>query len=278
MKMKKGLTKEEKITNICDRLLDMFRTGEMPKAVAKTMIRKTGQEIPSDKWSLGNKIIMYAHETEDARGIKQWEAVGRSLKRDTKAIYILRPIKKKVQADDEESGEKKEIMIPVAFQPIPVYRYEDTVGKEIERPNYSPENLPPLHDIAKALGIDIKYIPFNGRAWGSFNFGKNQIKLSTHDVDTFFHELGHAVHNTFKPLKGGQDRDQEIVAEMTSAALCEMYGFEGYIYDSFKYIKHYSKDKTNNGVVKSIMQVLGDVEKVLEIILNMSNSENKIAI
>jgi len=36
-----------------------------------------------------------AHDTEDARGFRQWQKVGRRVKKGAKAFYILAPIRKK---------------------------------------------------------------------------------------------------------------------------------------------------------------------------------------
>lgn len=47
-----------------------------------------------------------------------------------------------------------------------------------------------------------------------------------------------------------------------------MYGYKGYIYHGYEYIKHYANAANNADTVKAIMKVLADVQKVLEIILN----------
>ncbi len=39
---------------------------------------------------------MLMNETEDARGFRQWEKVGRRVKKGAKAFYILAPVRKKV--------------------------------------------------------------------------------------------------------------------------------------------------------------------------------------
>lgn len=92
--------------------------------------------------------------------------------------------------------------------------------------------------------------------------------LCTHDVDAFFHELAHGIHNTIRPLQGGQHADQEIVAETVAAVLCEMYGYQGYLYHGFEYIKHYADTADAAETVKAIMKVLADVQKVLEVIFD----------
>jgi hypothetical protein len=64
----------ERAKEALHRLLAMFESGDLPQAVARTMLRpKPGAEKPSDRWSLGNRLLMLAAGTRDARGYQQWE-------------------------------------------------------------------------------------------------------------------------------------------------------------------------------------------------------------
>ncbi len=261
--------KTEKVQGALNRLLEMFKTGDFPKAVAKTTIEvRAGYGKPSDKWSLGNRLIMLAAGTQDARGFNQWREVKRCVKKGAKAIYILGPCtrKKIVKVTDPETGEEKEEekVVVTGFKAIPVFRYEDTEGEPLPEVSYDPPELPPLYDVAKKFGVSVKCLPFKGRAYGYFRPG--EIGLHSHDANVFFHELAHAVHNTMKPLKGGQHADQEIVAETVACVLCELYGFQGYIWHGWEYIKHYSSREPQKAL-KAVMGVLTDVEEVLRRIL-----------
>lgn len=259
------------IEDAINKLMAMFESGKMTEAISRTVIKKMGDDLPSDNWSLGNKLIMYGNETIDGRGFKQWETVGRKVKRGSKAFYILGPMIKKIEVEDKKTGDKETKNIITGFKTIPIFKAEDTEGDPIQYPDYKPKELPPLYDVAKALNIDVKYVPFVKSAYGSYNLVSKNINLHTYDVKTFFHELGHAVHNTFKTLKGGQQADQEIVAEMVSAVICQIYNVKGYEYNSYKYIENYSQDKTPKGVIKSIMQVFNDVEIVLEKVFKIAD-------
>lgn len=261
-----------KIDEAVNQILQMFETGEMPKAIARTVIEMKGQPVPAAKWSLGNLLIMFANGTSDARGFKQWQEVGRYVKKGAKAFYILGPLTKIVKVLDEETGEEKEKVVIYGFRSIPVFAYEDTDGKELEKPDYKPAELPPLVNVAKKYGVSLKYSPFTKKFYGSFNLIKKDITLCSYDVDVFFHELAHAIHDTITPLKGGQDMEQEIVAETVAAVLCQIYGYEGYIYQGYKYIEKYAEAENGAGTVKAIMRVLGDIQKVLEIILDTQES------
>ncbi len=58
-----------------------------------------------------------------------------------------------------------------------------------------PAALPPLSEVAAALGVTVVYAPFRGRAYGWFNPQARTITLASPDVPVFFHELAHAVHH-----------------------------------------------------------------------------------
>ena len=278
------VTVTEKAKEALARLLEMFRTGELPAAAARLVITdKTGRAAkPSDRWSLGNRLLMLAAGTEDARGFNQWQEVGRYVKKGAKAIYILAPVTKKKLVrrteTDPETGEthviEEERAVITGFRGVPVFRYEDTEGEPL--PEYAPPEPPPLFDVAWKFVGSVQYRPFLGAYYGYFSPAKKEIVLNTHDASTFFHELAHAVHHTVKPggLKGGQHADQEIVAETVAATLCEMYGFKGYIWHGWQYIRHYA-GQDGQQALKAIMGVLSDVEKVLEAILEAAEEEGR---
>lgn len=273
------------INDAASKLLNMFETGQMPDAVTRTIIQKqAGDHKPSHSWSLGNQILMLANETEDARGFKQWQEVERNVTKGAKAFYILVPIVRKVTTKDievdkitgKETEVEKEKTFIRGFKGIPVFRLEDTEGKPLPVINYQPRELPPLWEAAKGLGLDVQYKPAaNKNTYGSFYFMKGKIELYTHDTKTFLHELAHAAHNTFIPLKGGQDPKQEMVAEMSSAVLMQMYDIKGYEKHNFDYIRAYAKSHDAAGVVKEIMGVMNEVEKVVNIILDHARIKEK---
>ena len=263
-----------RIKEAADRLLEMFETGKMPEAIARTMIRReSGDNRPCDEWSLGNQILMIAQGSMDARGFKQWNEVGRYVKKGAKAIHILGPVTKTVKKVDGETEEAVDRVLILGFRSIPVFRYEDTDGDELVRPDYKPVEYPPLWEAAERLGFDVKYEPGNGGCWGSFHIRTGDITLHTHDPKTFYHELAHAVHGTFAELKGGQDPTQEIVAETTSAVLLQLQGVAGYERHNFDYVRSYCRGKEPGQVVKAVMSVLSDVEKIIQIILEAAGSK-----
>jgi hypothetical protein len=257
----------EKVTKKLNEIIEMFETGNLPPAVARTIIAKDLPR-PSNSWSIGNKMLMSLQGTEDARGFKQWQEVNRWVKKGAKAIYILAPKKRTITVTvlDSETGEKnkEKRQIITGFYQIPVFRYEDTDGEPLPaRQEYKPPKLPPLQDVAKHFGVDVIYAPFDGRSYGFYSWtGGKKIVLHTHDIRTWFHELGHAVHNTFYTLRNGQVPEQEIVAELFAATMCELHGIHGFHQYSWDYIKSYTGNDPA-AAVQTIFQILSDVEECI---------------
>jgi hypothetical protein len=151
--------------------------------------------------------------TADARGFRQWEQVGRRVKKGAKALYILGPCKLKRTVVDARTGQEVERVVVVGFRAMPVFAIEAPEGGELERPDYRPAELPPLFAVAGRLSVCVPWLPFSDRFLGYFQPSRSQIVLATHDVETWFHELAHAAHQAVlrvrgASVKGGQDARQ----------------------------------------------------------------------
>ena len=265
--------RQEIIKEATTNLLNMFQTGKMPEAIALTLIkRENGVDQPSSKWSLGNQILIFLQGTMDARGFNQWKQVRRYVNKGAAAIWILAPMTKKLNVDGTLDQEK---VIITGFKPIPVYRFEDTNGEVLETTEYAPKELPPFWTVASQLGVSIEYAPASGNYYGSFSPGKNKISLFSQDVFVYFHELAHAIHNTIKPLKCGQNAEQEIVAETTAAVLCELQGIHGYEDQAYTYITRYAQAENESDVLRCLMKLLSEIEIVVSKILELASCDSQ---
>ncbi len=244
-------------------LVEMFESGELPQAIKNTTIARAMNDRPSCAWSINNQLLQFLAGTDDGRGMKQWRDVGRRVTKGSRAFWILAPITRTSTTTDADTGEESKRTFCAGFKAIPVFRAEDTEGDPIDYPDHSPPELPPLADVAGRLGVSVKYLAGAGR--GYYSPDRKEIGLGTHDLDTFFHELAHAAHATIEPLKGGQNPRQEIIAETTAAVLCLLYGAEGYVAESYDYVRHYAGRETDPA--KAIVKLIADVGKVLDVIL-----------
>lgn len=261
--------KNQIVKEVVESLLAMFESGKMPERMAFSIIRKQrGEDIPSTQWSIGNRLLMLAQDTDDARGFKQWQQVDRHVKKGAKALYILAPVIRKIK-DKDDIGEEKDKVIPIGFTPIPVFRYEDTEGEDLSyRKAYQPAEYPPFWDVADVLGLTVTYAPLMKNYLGRYNLRTKNIKLCAHDAIVYFHELSHAVHSTFVDLQVYDPEKAEIIAEFSACVLCEIQGICGYEQQGLAYIKRYCrKDDKLDSVLKKITSVLTDVDLIVTKVL-----------
>jgi len=256
----------DKIKQALEGILERFKSGDIPEAVAYAMF-PTADDIPSAKWSVLNRILMFVAGTADARGYRQWRKANRHVKKGSKGFHILVPCMKKVE--DEKTGEEVENL--VGFMVRPVFRYEDTDGEPL---GYEQVELPepPLLERAREWGLKVRAIPGNYRCYGYYSPKRKEIALATPEEKTFFHELSHAAHDKIqKGLKKGQDPIQEIVAELAAQTLCHLVGkrSDDTFGNSYRYIEGYA-EKAKLTPHGACLKVMSQTERVLKLILNQN--------
>ncbi len=243
-----------------------FERGDIPEAIAYSMFPIPN--LPSSKWSLLNRTIMFLAGTQDARGFRQWKQAGRYVKKGARSFRILVPCIVK-----KENGENGEIEHALrGFMCKPVFKVEDTDGEALE---YEALELPdfPLRERAEEWGISVKAIPGNYRYYGYYRPNSKEIALASDQEAVFFHELSHAAHEKVKgALKTGQDPLQEIVAELSAQALCRMVGKQARdtTGNSYRYIQSYA-ERLKLSPHAACLKVMSETEKVLTLILAPEN-------
>lgn len=254
-----------KVKEAINCLLQMFKEENLEK-VARAVFR--GNEIPSDKWSFCNRFIMFMHGTEDARGFKQWQQVGRNVKKGSRAFYILGPVFKiitiKVINPDtkEETLEKRQII--AGFKAIPVFRLEDTEGAPIITQQYELKIPCEFNGIITELGLNIKPISFDGATYGFYRLGTRDIRLASPAIEVFLHELGHAVDDRLNGLKPGQRADQEVSAEFSAAVIGHLMGYRIPLGSVREYIENYS--------FKELLSSLARIEKIVSYVIERTKA------
>lgn len=290
------------------KVLDLIKSGNLPQAVSVVQFPK--DDIPANAWSLFNKlncliasmgsksIDVAGSHSMDFRGFQMWKKVGRHVKKGVHAeAFILVPINKKgtrrywendhgskhVLFGDSKAPEgKTEKSEPFSFlwgfKGIPVFHATQTEGKEIK---YVELKLPPLPFIEVAKFLEIKVIPVHGNPsyHGYFAPGRKEIALATSEESVFFHELAHAVDHYLQiksgkeGLKGGQQIDQEVVAEFSSSCLAYMQGLkvEQNVARAKAYIERYVNSKNPE---KTILILFSRIEGVIEFISNYKDRES----
>jgi hypothetical protein len=226
---------------------------------------------------------MLLANTNDGRGMRQWNKVGRTVNKGAKAFYILVPMissgktrrKKSKETHEEIIAEEKETAdnreednkIQLGgFRVVPAFRVEDTSGKpldyELIEKSFDPSRFP-LFEVAKKLNIDVK-ISFSSEYEGAYNVTKNEIYMACDDPQTFLHELSHAIDKILPNKRDDMDY-KEIVAELSSAFLASLYDIPLDIEATRRYIESYSG---KNNILAKIMEATKRVEEIYTYIEN----------
>ena len=235
--------------------------------------------IPAHSWSLNNRLLIFLQGTCDARTFNQWKEVGRFVKKGTKAIRIFAPCiyKKKGEQKAEEKNssgtEKEEKGMLKGFKALPVFSVENTEGQELEYVNvlkeFNPDSLP-LIDLCKKLDITVK-AGLTGKAGGFYSPADDGITMGSNNAQTFLHELAHAIDNRIAE-KSKDYAFNEVVAELTSAFLCQLYNAPCNLDNSNAYIKSWSSKQGEKSFF-TIASVIERVEKIYNYITTHKTDE-----
>ena len=261
----------ERVKAVLQGILERFKSGDIPKAIAFSMFPIP--EIPSARWSLMNRMLMFMANTRDARGIRQWNKAGRKVRKGAKAIYILVPwfIKEKNEETDEETN------ILRGFMGKPVFRVEDTEGEALAYGKDLPLPDFPLMERAREWNIAVSGAYSGPGAYGVYLSDEKAIYLATPEEMVFFHELCHAA---YERAVGKFQKErlwaEEIVAELSAQVLCQLVGrrMDGTLGNSYRYIERYAK-VAGLSPISACLRVIDDVEKVLSLILRREENSGK---
>lgn len=202
------------------RIIDAFKAGQIPKALAAVFIRRD-DALPCRAWSWSNQLLVALHGHDDARGFRQWEQAGRFVKKGEKAFYILGPVTRKIETPDGETSEARQRVAVVAFKSIPVFGYAQTDGEPLQRDARYDGFLSalPLLSVAKAWGLSVStYNGRDGAALGYYRYGR-AIALGVENLATWAHEMVHAADDRRGALKRSDKIGAEVVAELGGAIL-----------------------------------------------------------
>jgi antirestriction protein ArdC len=271
--MARSLLTNDKVRAEIEGLLKMFDAPESLETMAKSMFHR-GVDIPSDNWSVLNRLIMMNHNTMDARGAKSWFRINRKVNKGGNFCIIAPRL---IQVDetgsngepviDKKTGKQKKRPVLVGFYPIPVWGVENTEGKDVDykMDKKMPEFL--CEKVAKAWDIDIKQGFDNPSFYGYFSPDRKEIVMATDSQVTFFHELCHCGDEKVQgKLKPGQESTQEIVAEFGAAVLMRMFGLKYGTKNTYDYVKKYAEQQGRDAI-DAVIPLVSRIGKVINLIL-----------
>jgi hypothetical protein len=246
--------------------------NSLPAPLAQVFIHRK-DSAPCRRWSWRNQLIAALNGYSDARGFRQWQDVGRCVKRDEKAFYILSPCVKKVV--DEDSGEEKKVIC--GFRGTAVFGYEQTEGQPLAPSDPQLEDWLtrlPLREVADDWGLSVE--AYNGQAGvrlGTFTSGGG-IALGVKNLSTWTHELVHAAdHRNGKLNELGQHWRSETVAELGGAVLLKVLGHDddADLGGCWKYIQSYASQEGRD-VLKTCNLVLERTCEAVALILDTAET------
>jgi hypothetical protein len=269
--------------------IDSEATSQFVKA--RIELFSDGSDIPCHRWSMMNQFSVFLSGTHDARGIRQWNMAGRSVKNGAHALYIFVPMlyRQKPEAKpesekqdgmnsetsgDAEMSESEPVKTITGFKEMPVFRVEDTDGAPLdyeERIKALDVESLPLIDVAKSLGVKVEAGLTDGGVAGWFRKSTKQIRLGSANPVVFLHELSHAVDNAL-PDKSDSYAFNEVVAELSAAFLASLYGVKFDIALTQGYIKYWQ------GKGHVVFQVVDALQRVEEIYRFIEGAKKKPAV
>lgn len=257
---------------VAESFIKAFEDGSVAPAIAKAyLMPKSGDNSrPIDNWSIANKVSCLLQHCYDPRGFKQWQEIGRTVKKGerSKASILIPLFSKDEDSTSDDENERKKLY---GYKGQAVFDVSQTEGEEITEITAAEFfDKMPLVEVAKKWEIGLDIAP--GRAGdpkGSFSTD-NEIMMRTWSQQTFLHELIHAAHNKLGTLKNYSYAEGEVVAELGAVTLAHMIGMSeinpGY---SKKYLDGWTENKT----AATAMKMLSEIGKCIDLILEAAKGK-----
>ena len=271
---------------VATKIIEAFKTGNVPKALARVFIKRAGRHCDGYSWT--NQLLVALSGWDDAMGYggkdgtSGWLSVGRRVKAGERCTHILAPCVRKVDDPKADGGTRTVIF---GFRSVAVFGVEQTV---IENPElwakHNKGNADadaflselPLVDVAKNWGLTLK--AYSGREAGALGWYRRgqAIALGVENLATWAHELCHAADDrNGKLVEHGQHWRSETVAELGGAILMHAMGYEqdADLGGAWEYISKYA-ETANIEPVKACMDVLKRTCEAVAMILEAGNADS----
>lgn len=252
----------DKAKKVAEGILDAFERGDIPQALARVFLYRDA-DFPATKWSWRNRLAVALFGHLDARGYRQWQKVGRQVKKGETACGILVPLTRKARDDesDEHAGDTDETeprRILYGFKMVPVFGYAQTEGEPLAEHQEAAEHLDSLPLVHVAHHWDLDVSTFPGAATRGYYLHGRAIGVAVKNLATWLHELVHAADDRRGTLTRGvgQQLDNEAVAQFGATVLAHMLGCpddadEGHTY---RYVQGYCERHD-----REVLDVLGEL-------------------
>jgi len=257
----------QRVENATRSIVDRFERGDLPAALAPIFIHRH-DDIPCRRWSWSNQIITALAGHDDARTYRDWQRVGRQVRKAEHAFYILEPIRRTATETDKETGEEKRRTWCAGFKAGARFGYEQTEGEELPDRVAEREFIDalPLVDVARTWGLRLQTFGNAERIGQAGWFAHDgetgkAIGLGVENLSTWTHELVHSADlrcgalTTKTPKR--QELSNEVVAEVGGATLLLLIGkpTDADLGGCFDYVRNYC-DREDKKPERVCMQLL----------------------
>lgn len=196
--------------------------NSLPEPLAQVFVHRK-DDVPCRRWSWRNQLLVSLRGHHDARGFRQWEAVGRWVKKGESAFHILSPLK--VRGEQSSTGEER-INI-CGFRGTAVFGFGQTDGAPLIGHDEHQDWLErlPLREVAASWGLSVA--AYNGRSAGALGAYRPStgIALGVKNLSTWCHELVHAADDRNGTMTRNKV-NREVVAELGGAVLLKLLGHD----------------------------------------------------
>lgn len=221
-------------------------------------------------YSTNNAILIYlqAPNASFVKGYKAWNSIGRYVKKGSKGIAIFAPCMKKVEVEDEDTGESTTLRKLSGYKITYVYDIANTEGSDELLPtlvkglNGNGENEQRIYE--KLLSLisqkhNVKEVEGTSSK-GSFNLDTKEICIRTdlsylQKTKTILHEFAHAQDFTLNPNEDVSRTHRELVAESVAFIVCNALGLDTSSY-SFPYLNSWAR------TTEELKKVIDTIQKV----------------
>ena len=183
-------------------------------------------------YPFSNAILIRCHCPTASRvaGFGTWRRLGRQVLRGQQAIWMLAPVTRRVQADDDPEQSTR---VVAAFRPVPVFDVAQTTGDDLPEictrlPGDDPLGAyAALVEFASTIGFTVHDHAFGVDKNGDCSHATRCIRVEVslapaHRVKTLAHELGHALLHAELTERGLM----ELEAESVAFVVCEALGIQ----------------------------------------------------
>lgn len=241
------MAQSENVRRVAEQILAAFEAGTVPAACAQIFIRHTPDDSrPCARWSWRNQLLAALLGHHDARGFRQWQEVGRHVRKGERAFHILAPSLRKAEFAGDEPQDEPELVV-AGFVCVPVFGYSQTEGEPLPGAEEQAAFLSalPLVEVARSWGLQVSTFAAEGSGTLGYYRPGQGIAVSVENLSTWAHELVHAADDRRGTLvRGrGQKLSNEVVAEFGAAILLECLGHaESDRGGAYAYIQSYCRE------------------------------------